>query len=191
MRRGTALHHVEHGLLGMAEVDREEHLARDHVARVGPDLDQAHRAHGRRRVRQGDLVDALDHARGTQERVLAQVHGRGAGVGVLAGDGDLVPAHALHALDHADHLALGLEDRALLDVQLEQGAELVAAHRLRAAVADPLQLVAEALALAVLAGIGVVGREHAGIDARASMAGAKREPSSLVQLTTSIGALVS
>ena len=73
-----------------------------------------------------DRVDALDHPRGAQQRVLAQPHRRGAGMRVLAGDGDLVPAHALHALDDADHPVLVLEDRALLDVQLEQRPELCA-----------------------------------------------------------------
>ena len=53
-------------------------------------------------------------------------------------------------------LALGLEDRALLDVQLEIGVQLARADRLVALEADPLQLVAEAEPLGVLAVIGVV-----------------------------------
>src|SRR6185437_5215162 len=110
----------------------------------------------------GDGVDAVDEARGAQKRVFAQPHGRGAGVGVLAGDGDLVPAHALHALDDADHAVFGSEDRALLDVQLEQGGELVRAGFLFAAIADAPELVAEGFAVAVGAGVGVVGGEHAG-----------------------------
>ena len=110
----------------------------------------------------GDGVDAVDEARGAQKRVFAQPHGRGAGVGVLAGDGDLVPAHALHALDDADHAVFGFEDRALLDVQLEQGGELVRAGFLFAAIADAPELVAEGFAVAVGAGVGVVGGEHAG-----------------------------
>ena len=41
--------------------------------------------------------DRLDHAGGTEQRVLAQVHGRRAGVRVLSGQRCLVPAHRLHA----------------------------------------------------------------------------------------------
>ena len=67
--------------------------------------------------------------------------------------------------DDADVLALGLEDRPLLDVQFEQRVERAAAHRLRALEADPLQLVAEAEALGVLAVIGPVELVDAGEDA--------------------------
>ena len=93
--------------------------------------------------------------------------------------------------DDADLLALGLQDRALLDVQLEHRMHLARADRLVAHPADALQLVAEALALGVRAVIGVVlrrGRPAKTPDA--SMAGAKRAPSSLVQLVTTIGCFV-
>ena len=50
-------------------------------------------------------------------------------MGLLPGHGDLIPADALDALDHADGLALGLEDRPLLDMGLEEGADRAAADR--------------------------------------------------------------
>jgi hypothetical protein len=83
----------------------------------------------------------------------------------LAGDRDLVPAHALHALHDADHAGLVLEDRALLDVQLEHGGEFPGAGLVLALVADALELIAEGLAVAVGARIREFGREHAGKDA--------------------------
>ena len=49
--------------------------------------------------------------------------------------------------DDADVDALVLEDRPLLDMQLEEGVDLARADRLVALPADALQLVAEALAL--------------------------------------------
>ena len=120
------------------------------------------------------------------------MHRGRAGMGILAGDRDLVPAHALHAGDDADHLALVLEDRSLLDVKLEHGAEPVAARFLGAAIADAVELVAEASAVAVFARHKRSPRVNTPANTPdASMAGAKREPSSLVQLTISIGALVS
>ena len=97
---------------------------------------QADGADGVGRMRAGDGVDAVDHARCAQERVLAQRHRRGAGVGFLAGHRDLVPAHALRALHDADGAAFGFEDRALLDVQLEHRRECVRAGGRCAAVAD-------------------------------------------------------
>lgn len=76
-------------------------------------------------------------------------------------------------------------------MQLEMRAELALADRLRAAITDLVQRVAEALAVAVLAAVGVVLVNTPANTPEHSIAGAKREPSSLVQLITSIGALVS
>ena len=89
-----------------------------------------------RRMRARDRVDALDQARGAEQRVLAQMHRRRAGVRVLAGDRRLVPAHRLHAGDDADVLALGLQDRPLLDVQFEERRQRMRAAALGAAIAD-------------------------------------------------------
>ena len=75
------------------------------------------------------------------------------------------PPQALAVGDDADLLVLGLEDRALLDVVLEIGVHLARADLLVADPADALQLVAEGLALRVLAAIGVVERVDAGEDA--------------------------
>ena len=81
-------------------------------------------------------VHRLDHARGAEQRVLAQMHRRRAGVRVLAGQRHLVPAHRLHAGDDADVLALGFEDRPLLDVQFEERRQRMLAAALGAAIAD-------------------------------------------------------
>ena len=72
-------------------------------------------------------------------------------MGVLAGDGDLRPTEALTVGDNADILALGLQDRPLFDVQLEEGMHLALAHRFVATPADALQLIAECLALGIFA----------------------------------------
>lgn len=42
-----------------------------------------------------------------------------------AGDLAVIPQHALAGIDHADGLSFGLQDRALLDVQLDEAAELL------------------------------------------------------------------
>ncbi len=60
----------------------------------------------------------------------------------------------------------------------------------RAAVADGLQGIREPRARGIAAGVGEGLAVGAGVDAEPSIAGAKREPSSLVQLTSINGALV-
>ena len=83
----------------------------------------------------------------------------------LAGQGDLQPVQPLPVGDHTDVLALGFEDRPLLDVQLEEGVHLARADFFLTDPADPLELVAELQPRRVLAIVGPVlrmqAREHA------------------------------
>ena len=85
---------------------------------------------------------------------------------LLAGQRELEPPQPLAVRHDADLLVLGLEDRPLLDVVLEVGVHLARADRLVADPADALELIAEGLALGVLAAIGVVERVDAGEHAR-------------------------
>ena len=55
----------------MAEIDAEENLAGNDVAAVRLVLDQADGADRVGRVLAGDGVDALDHARGADQRIFA------------------------------------------------------------------------------------------------------------------------
>ena len=83
----------------------------------------------------------VDEARGPDHRVPAPVHGGGAGVVGHALHGD-VPAHdADDALHHADVDAVGFHDRALLDVQLEEGGD---GPWLAAGVREPVRVPAQA-----------------------------------------------
>src|SRR5207247_1900272 len=82
-------------------------------------------------------------------------------VGVLPSDLRLVPAHALHADDDADVLSFGLENRPLLDVQLEERRERMRPALLRSAIADRLERRAEGLARAVLTSARPVARDRA------------------------------
>src|SRR3546814_2671830 len=119
-----------------------------------------------RLVVERDLVDTVDDAGAAQHGVLAARHRRGAGMAFGAGDGDLEPAHALDALHDADGALIGLEDRALLDMRLEKRLERPAADRHVAEIADPLQLLADGLAVEIGAAVAVFLGEHAGKDAR-------------------------
>ena len=164
----------------MAEVHGEAHLARYDVRRVRLDLERADGADRERRMPARDRVHRLDEPRRADERVLAQMHRRSARVGILADEARLVPAHALHAGHDADVLRFRLEDRPLLDMQLEECRERMRPARLRTAIADRFEGLAERHAGAILARgrPGAVersredaGRRHRGREPRALLIG--------------------
>jgi hypothetical protein len=80
-----------------------------------------------------------------------------------AGNLAVIPQHALAGIDDADGLALGLQNRALLDVQLDEAAELLEADRLVAAITDAVERLADGGALCVLSRQDVVGGEIADV----------------------------
>ena len=113
-----------------------------------------------------DLAALDDQLGGADQRIAPAFHGRRAGMALHAGPRDLVPALALRAGDDADRLVLPLEDRPLLDMRLEEGADRPAADRLLAVIADLLQRLAEAHAVAVLDAERMLQREGAAEHAR-------------------------
>ena len=154
--------------------------AGDDVARVRIDLHVADRADRVGLVVHRHLVHQLGDAGHAEAGIAALGHRRRAGVALLAGQRHLQPFQALAVGDDADVDVLVLEDRALLDMQFEEGVQLALADRLVALPADALELVAEALALAVLAVVGPVllvdagehaGRQHRRRIARALLVG--------------------
>ena len=101
-----------------------------------------------------DAVDHLDEPRRREQRVVPLVHRRRARVVGEAGHRHVPLADADDALDDADVDARGVEDAALLDVQLEVGGDVA----LRAAyLGQPRGVAADAAdALA----IGLAARRH-------------------------------
>ena len=152
------------GAVGHIEVypNSRNIIAGNDVARVRIDLDMAHRAHGVGLVVHRHLVHQLGHPRHAETGIAALRHRRRAGMRVLARQPHLEPPQALAVGDDADVDALVLEDRPLLDMQLEERLHRAAAHLLVALPADALQLVAEALAPGVLTRVGPVELVHAG-----------------------------
>src|SRR5579885_3729255 len=123
----------------MAQIDGEEHLARDDIRGIGSHLHQAYRSDGERRVRKRDRIHFFDDPGCAEKRVPPARHRRRAGMRILAGHRHLEPANALDAGADPDFLALSLKERALLDMQLEKSGERMLAAFLRAAVSDFLQ----------------------------------------------------
>ena len=158
----AGVHRVERLLVGRADVDGEDGAAGDDVARVRIDLHVADRADGVRLVVHRDLVHELGDACHAESGIAPLGHRGRAGVALLAGERHLQPFQPLAVRDDADVDVLVLEDRPLLDMQLEEGLHLAGADLLVALPADALQLVAEALALAILAIVGPVLAVHAG-----------------------------
>ena len=160
------VHRVERLLVRRADVDGEDGAAGDDVARVRVDLHVADRADGVGLVVHRHLVDELGDARHAEPGIAPLRHRRRAGMAFLAGQPHLQPFQALAMGDDADVDALVLEDRPLLDMQLEERVQLALADRLVALPADALELVAEALAVAILAVVGPVLLVDAGEHAR-------------------------
>ena len=120
-----------------------------------------------------DRIDVLEQHRGPAQGIAPAFHRRRAGVGLGAGHRAIVPASTLCAGHDTDPLTLGFEDRALLDVQLEQRADRPLPDRQLARVADPPQLLADGPAGVVPAGEAVLEIEHAGEHARCDHRGRK------------------
>src|SRR5581483_7739938 len=93
-------------------------------------------------------------------------HRRGAGVALEADDLAVIPDDALAAIDHADGLVLGFQQRTLLDMQLDEGAELALPDRLAAAIADRVERLANGDAGGILARQDIVGGVFAGVSRR-------------------------
>ncbi len=113
-----------------------------------------------------DGVHRLDQPRGAEQRVLAQMHRRRAGVRILTGERHLVPAHRLNAGDDADVMPFGLQDRPLLDMQFEERRQRMLAAALGPAIADRIQRRGEGHAIAVHTLLGPVLLDHLGEHAR-------------------------
>ena len=162
---GLGSHRRQRVGVRVAQVHREVDRAGDDVARVGTHPHDADGRAGIGRIVEREPVDCRDQHRGAHHRVLAALHRRGAGVGFHSGHVDVEPTDALHPLHDADGLLLRFEDRPLLDMGFEEGADLAPAALHLAGIADPLQLLADGLAVDVCAGQPFFQREHAAEDA--------------------------
>ena len=108
-------------LVGVAQIDRDRRRRRHDVDEVGaqvdaPDGGDLGAAEALRRV-----ADERGDRCGDESRVSTQPHRRRTGMSRTSGDRQLGPGDALHAFDDSDRHPLVLEDRSLLDVQLDVG----------------------------------------------------------------------
>ncbi len=161
----------EDRVVGVAQVDGHHRASGDDVHEVRV---QRHRADGTD-LRAAELEHQVAHRRGDRHRrvpgVVAQRHRGRARVVRLPRDRELLPRDALHALDRADGEALCLEDRALLDVQLDERVRHDARARMGPDVLDPGELVADARAVDPHDVEGFLDRHAAGVDEAAHHVG--------------------
>ena len=159
-------HGCQRRIVGVPQVDREVHPAGNDVARVGVHPQVADRADAVRRLRQRRLLHGGDDQRGAAQGVASPRHGGGAGVRFHARDRAVEPALPLQPLHHADDARVGLQQRPLLDVRLEEGVHRLAAAGPLAGVADAVQFLGHGDAVVVGARQAVfqaeLAAEHAG-----------------------------
>ena len=128
-RLELVVHLGEHCRFQVTQVDAEAHLARNHVARVGMHIEFAAGDATVGLVGIGQRQDVADQRAGGLERIAAVGHRRRAGVGFLTADHHVEPVQTQRAGDGTDGDLFLLQHRALLDMRLEIGAEIMAAHR--------------------------------------------------------------
>ncbi|MCY1182010.1 hypothetical protein D9M73_225460 [compost metagenome] len=113
-------------------------------------------------VTEGGAVDRLHHRSRADQGVLAQVHGRRAGMGFDAAQSQVEPLLTQGAKDHADGLGLVFKNRPLLDMRFEIRPHRVPRHGTRTGVANGVQRFANADTLGIALGQGVFQGELAG-----------------------------
>ena len=107
------------GVMGTADVEGDEGAGGNDVGRVGSDLDAADGSN-ELVCGAGGLFDGGDPLGGGGESVAAESHGGGTGVICVAVEDEFPAALANDGGDNANGEAFGFEDRALLNVELEE-----------------------------------------------------------------------
>jgi hypothetical protein len=103
-----------------ANIDGEGNLAWDDVAGGSRNHRLADGADRIRTMRLRNPLNRQHEFRQRRQRIAAQRHRRGAGVTFEPGNLAVVPDDALAAIDDADSLVFGLQQRALLDMQFDE-----------------------------------------------------------------------
>ena len=111
---------MQAGFIGVTQVDGEHRLARNHVDHIGLEGNAAGGGQGAPGLASEGASLGHSGARHVAG-VMAQSGRRSAGMVGIALHRHLLPGNALEVFHHADLDALGLEDRALLNMQLEHG----------------------------------------------------------------------
>src|SRR3954452_658938 len=158
-----AIERIHDRAICTAAIHREGDLAGNDVARRVCDHGLADGADCLRPVLARNGLHRQHDLGQRRQRVAPQRHRRRPGMALEAGNLAVVPKYALAGIDDTDGLAFGFQDRALLDVQLDETAELLETDRLVAAITDVIERLAHAGAVSVFARQDVVGGEVADI----------------------------
>ena len=171
-----AVHAIERFGAGIAQVDREAHFSRNHVAAVGKHADIADGAASVRRVAVAERDDLLHDARRNSQRITTRRHRRRSGMRLRPRHRTVVPAQAQSAVDDADHGRRIFQYRALFDMRFEVAREGMTSGCFVPEITDPLELVAHRSAADVARGVRVVEPECAAEHARAHHHGNEARP---------------
>ena len=149
-------HRVQALRLQMAEVQGHLHFAGYHVARTGIGVQAADRAASMRLMAEGRAIDRLDHRRGTDQGILAQVHRRWPGVCLDAAQGQVEPFLPERAEYHADGLPSSSRIGSRSMCASEIGAHRMSETIARSRVADGVQRLAYADTVGIALGQGLL-----------------------------------
>ena len=111
-----------------AKVDGKLHVARNDVGRARPDF-EAPDGGDEMGLGAGARFDGERHLGGRRQGVAAEVHRRRPGVARDAVDADLEPRCAVDGGDDAERQPFSFQDRALLDMRLDEGCDICRADR--------------------------------------------------------------
>src|SRR5262249_10070994 len=114
-------HLIEHLLVRMAQIDRDDETLRDCIARSGHNLDIAYRRTPPGCLLRSESERTLDDRARGPPRVATHLHGCWPRMTGNTFQGDIQPVSALNAGHHTNGGTGGLQYRALLDMRLEHG----------------------------------------------------------------------
>ena len=112
-------------------------------------------------------------------------------MGRRSDDAAVVPDSTLTPVNYSNRLAFCLKKRPLLYMDLDEGTKLQRAYRFGSPVAYGVERISDRNAVDILSRQDILRGVEACVSGGPRFGGAKRDPSSFVQLTRAVGASVS
>ena len=173
---GSAFGIEEHIVVGVAQIDRELGSGGHDVDQVGMQMHAADGCDLRGPEFIGQFANECRRPEGNDGGILAQRHRGGAGVVGLAGHAHFGPANALDAGDCSDGQLLGLQHRALLDMEFDERVRRRGGEWGRPEIADAVEFAPDGGAVDALDRVGLLDAHAADVDEAAEHVGREAGP---------------
>ena len=145
---------LQHGAVGIAQINREQGFVGDHVDQIRRQRDGADRCNLVAAITTRQFACESCHARCHIAGIVAHMHGRGACVVGHTMQREFGPGNSLHTFDDPDLQALAIQHRTLFNVQFNKTVDPVVAHCCSTGVTDAAQLIAHGGTVNTLCGQG-------------------------------------